>query len=510
MLFNTFGFIFAFLPVTFLGYFALARASTHWAAAWMALASLFFYACWDWRYLPLLLISISCNFWAGSLIASASELKRKQLLVAAVACNLLLLAYFKYTDFLLSTIGTITGVRIAPLGVVLPIGISFFAFTQIAFLVDTYLGKVKEYKFVHYVLFVSYFPHLVAGPVLHHKEMMPQFRAKDGYRMASGNVAVGMSLFVLGLAKKVLIADNLAPMANPVFEPGANPQMLEAWVGAIAYALQLYFDFSGYSDMAIGLSRLFGVRFPLNFDSPYKAANIIEFWRRWHMTLSRFLRDYVYIPLGGKRHGPAARYRNLLVTMLLGGLWHGAGWNFVIWGGLHGMFIVCNHLWHRIRDRWGWSARCGFPGLFASRALTLLAVTVAWVFFRAPDLSTAVDVLAGMCGQNGLALPAWSKSQLGWLSLIGLDVRFEGIRWIDISTIGPPVLLVALLIALCAPNTQEIMASAQPGLEPIQPRPSLVSVQWSPSFGWVFALSVAFLSSVFSLHRATEFLYFQF
>ena len=510
MLFNTFGFIFAFLPVVFAGFFVLAKCSHRWAAAWMALASLFFYGSWDYRYLPLLLLSIAFNFYAGKRIANSSQALRKHLLAFSVGANLILLGYFKYADFFVASIRSITGIPHEPLEVILPIGISFFTFTQIAFLVDTYQGKVNEYKFVHYLLFVTYFPHLVAGPVLHHKEMMPQFADKSTYRLSYENIAAGLSIFILGLAKKVLIADNLAPMANPVFEAGANPAFLEAWVGSIAYALQLYFDFSGYSDMAIGLSRLFGVRLPLNFNSPYQATNITEFWRRWHMTLSRFLRDYLYIPLGGNRNGPVARYVNLIITMLLGGLWHGAGWTFVIWGGLHGLFIASNHYWHHIRQKLGWAGGQGRFSIFVCRALTLFVVTVAWVFFRAPDLSTALDVLAGMFGMNGLALPAWSQAKLSWLASLGINARFEGIRWIDISSIGPPLLVIALLIALLAPNTQEIMGPTQPCLDPVTPRISAWKFTWSPSSYWALALTIGFFSCVFSLNRATEFLYFQF
>lgn len=510
MLFNTFGFIFAFLPAVFAGFFSLAKYSPRWAAAWMALASLFFYGSWDYRYLPLLLLSITFNFYAGKRIANSCQPLRKHLLAVSVGANLILLGYFKYADFFVASIRSITGIPHEPLGVILPIGISFFTFTQIAFLVDTYQGKVNEYKFVHYLLFVTYFPHLVAGPVLHHREMMPQFADKSTYRLSYENIAAGLSIFILGLAKKVLIADNLAPMANPVFEAGANPAFLEAWVGSIAYALQLYFDFSGYSDMAIGLSRLFGVRLPLNFNSPYQATNITEFWRRWHMTLSRFLRDYLYIPLGGNRNGPVARYLNLIITMLLGGLWHGAGWTFVIWGGLHGLFIASNHYWQHIRQKFGWAGGQGRFCIFVCRALTLFVVTVAWVFFRAPDLSTALDVLAGMFGMNGLALPAWSQAKLSWLASLGINARFEGIRWIDISSIGPPLLVIALLIALLAPNTQEIMGPTQPCLDPVTPRISGWKFSWSPSSYWALALTIGFFSCVFSLNRATEFLYFQF
>ena len=340
MLFNSFAFIFVYLPVVLAVFFWIGRRNHECAAGWLAVASLVFYGYWDYRYIPLLLASIGFNYWAGLHIDQTVKPARKQWLTFAVTANLLLLAYFKYANFFLHSINSIGHTDFQTLDMVLPIGISFYTFTQIAFLVDTYQGKVKEYRFVHYLLFVTYFPHLIAGPVLHHKEMMPQFADGRNYHPTSANIAIGMSIFVVGLAKKLLIADNIAPLANPIFSPDAHPQLIEAWIGTLAFTFQLYFDFSAYSDMAIGLSRMFGVKLPLNFNSPYKSQNIIEFWRRWHMTLSRFLRDYLYIPLGGSRDGSFNRYRNLMITMLLGGLWHGAGWTFVVWGGLHGFYLV--------------------------------------------------------------------------------------------------------------------------------------------------------------------------
>lgn len=506
MLFNTFGFIFAFLPIVGIGFFAIARRSQRAAALWLAFASLAFYSIWDYHYLPLLLGSIIANFYAAGRILGAGPAMRKPMLGAAVGANLALLAYFKYANFFIASVNQAAGTQyFAPINVILPIGISFFTFTQIAFLVDTYHGKVAEYRFSHYLLFVTYFPHLVAGPVLHHKEMMPQFEDDATYRLSWDNLAVGLSMFVIGLAKKVLLADNLAPIANPVFGAGAHPGLVEAWIGVTAYSLQLYFDFSGYSDMAIGLSRLFGVRLPLNFDSPYKSRNIVEFWRRWHMTLSRFLRDYLYIPMGGSRHGTLARYRNLVVTMLLGGLWHGAGWTFVIWGGLHGMYIVANHGWHFLREHLGWTAGAGRSGRFGGRALTLLAVMIAWAFFRAADLGTALDVLSGMFGMNGIDLPAWSKARLQWLAAGGAQLRFEGIRWIDFGSAQLPLLLLAVVLALFSPNSQEIMG----GLGGAHDRLRRLAA-WRPGWTWVSIVSVLFLACVFSLNRATEFLYFQF
>jgi D-alanyl-lipoteichoic acid acyltransferase DltB (MBOAT superfamily) len=479
---------------------------------WLAIASLTFYGIWDYHYLPLLLLSIFSNFYASGLLLKGSPASRKPILVGAVTANLVLLAYFKYANFFISSVNQAAGADfLQPVNIILPIGISFFTFTQIAFLVDTYHGKVAEYRFSHYLLFVTYFPHLIAGPVLHHKEMMPQFKDDATYRVSWENVAVGLSIFVIGLAKKVLIADNIAPTANAVFQVGAHPGLIEAWIGVTAYSLQLYFDFSGYSDMAIGLSQLFGVRLPLNFDSPYKARNIIDFWRRWHMTLSRFLRDYLYIPMGGGRNGPLARYRNLVVTMLLGGLWHGAGWTFVIWGGLHGVFIALNHYWHFLREKFGWKKGYGTLGGVSSRVLTLLAVMVAWVFFRATDLTTAMDVLSGLSGANGIDLPAWSKARLDWLAATGLQLRFEGIRWIDFgSATQLPLLLLGVILALFFPNSQEIMGGLRPQFDTANIVIKNQLILWRPNWAWVSIVSALFLACVFSLNRVTEFLYFQF
>ncbi len=504
MLFNSYPFLLLFLPITVAGFFLLARRSEVLAAAWLGAASLAFYGWWDVRYVPLLLGSIGFNFWAGMNISRAGASTRKPWLAGAIAANLLLLGYFKYANFFIGTAAWVAGTNLGPLDIVLPLGISFFTFTQIAFLVDTYYGKVTEYRFVHYLLFVTYFPHLIAGPVLHHKEMMPQFGDSRNYVPRAEHFAVGLSIFVVGLAKKVLIADNLAPMANALFEPGQSPSLLQAWVGVVAYTLQLYFDFSGYSDMAIGLSRLFGVRLPLNFNSPYQAENIVEFWRRWHMTLSRFLRDYLYIPLGGNRHGTASRYRNLMLTMVLGGLWHGAGWTYVLWGALHGFYLVVNHLWQHLRTLWGFDRSCGLPGRIAARAVTLLAVMVAWVFFRAPDMATALEVLQAMVGLNGVVVP---ESFGGIAPSLGLSPA--AIRWVAAGEANFLVLLFAVVAALFAPNTQQIFAAYAPALETAAERARWV-IRWRPNAVWGLLTAVLAVACILSLDRVTEFLYFQF
>lgn len=478
MLFNSFAFLFLYLPVVLAGYFLLARWGGDAHLLWLALASLFFYAWWDLRFLPLLLLSILFNH----------AMARRGWLVFAVGANLALLAFFKYADFL-------TG---AHWHIVLPVGISFFTFTQIAYLVDCQRRQAQPAPLVQYTLFVSYFPHLIAGPVLHHGEMMPQFARAANARPQAVNFAIGLSVFVIGLAKKTLIADQLSPLAAPVFAAGAHPQMIEAWVGVLAYTFQLYFDFSGYSDMAIGLSRLFGVRLPLNFNSPYQAADISEFWRRWHMTLSRFLRDYLYVPLGGNRHGATRRCLNLMLTMLLGGLWHGAAWTFVLWGGLHGLYLMTHQVWR---------ARRGGAPAWWGRALTFVAVMLAWVPFRAPDLRTAADIWGALMGLNGLALPhglATLAPQLRWLS-----PSFEGLRWIELEGPGLPVLALAALLAFGAPNTQQLFAWHRPALDG-GVRPTASGLAWAPSARWSVAMSALFLACLFSMNRVTEFLYSQF
>jgi alginate O-acetyltransferase complex protein AlgI len=505
MLFNTFGFIFVYLPVTLLGFFMLARISHAFAAAWLALASIFFYGYWNPAYVGLLLGSIACNYLMGVRIAKAAvraeDKKKKRLLIFALAANLSLLVYYKYFNFFVQNINGIASVDWSLSSIILPLGISFFTFTQIAFIVDTYQGKVREYNFTHYLLFVTYFPHLIAGPVLHHKQMMPQFNSPATYRIGLENIVIGLTFFTIGLAKKVLLADSLAEYATPVFgavHDGVQPQFFGAWVGALAYTFQLYFDFSGYSDMAIGISKMFGVNLPINFNSPYKAHNIIEFWRRWHMTLSQFLRDYLYIPLGGSRKGPFLRYINLLVTMLLGGLWHGANWTFVIWGGLHGLYLCINHFWQHLLG--GASSRIGkYLGIL----ITFLAVVFAWVFFRATNMHEAFVIISGMLGMNGIALPI-SLAFLGkYTASMPVNIQFIGLfNGLNV----PPDLLnlfflfsISFFVVWALPNSQQLLEKAR-----IQRLPKNRVVLAGISFGFLFILSVL------SFNRVSEFLYFQF
>lgn len=511
MLFNSYVFLLGFLPATLLGFFLFGRVSKTAGALWLAGASVFFYGWWDTRYIPLLAASICGNYWAGAYIARrpGSDKGRRGLFLA-IAANLGLLAYYKYADFFISSGNAIFALQTPLQHVVLPIGISFFTFTQIAFVADAYVGKVRETRFIHYVLFVTYFPHLIAGPVLHHKEMMPQFDETSNYRPSAENFAVGVTIFAIGLAKKVLIADSLAVHVSPGFSAGAAPQtLISAWAIALAYTFQLYFDFSGYSDMAIGLSRMFGVRLPVNFNSPYKAENIADFWRRWHMTLSRFLRDYLYIPLGGNRQGPARRRLNLMLTMLLGGLWHGAGWNFVIWGGMHGTFLVLQQLWSGVTARLRVKPATTATKFF-STGLTFAAVVFAWVYFRAPDLATANRIAAGMLGAWGIALPEPVMQALGPIRGV-----FESVGVSTLAGGGAAFVEVwswiacAALIAFVGPNTQELLARYRPVLESVRSRAPR-ALEWRPSRRFALLAGLVLAAGVLSLSRPTEFLYFQF
>ena len=358
MLFNSWQFILVFLPVCVLVYFGLncLRLVTA-GKAWLVLASLAFYAYWDPRYLPLILSSILFNYGIGDGLAQThpdrrraarqapSSVPRKALLVLGIALNLAVLGYFKYTDFILANANAALGTSFALQGIVLPLAISFFTFTQIVYLVDSYRGETAGYDLLNYALFVTFFPHLIAGPIVQHSQIMPQFASRWTLSPRQSNIAKGLFVFSVGLFKKVVIADQFAVWADAGFDGGQRLGFIEAWVTSLSYSFQLYFDFSGYCDMAMGASLLFNIRLPINFDSPYKALDIQDFWRRWHITLSNFLRDYLYIPLGGNREGEARAYLNLMVTFLLGGLWHGATWMFVIWGGLHGLAVAVHRLW---------------------------------------------------------------------------------------------------------------------------------------------------------------------
>jgi len=517
MLFNSTEFLFVFLPALLIVFFQLARVSRRLAAGWLALGSLFFYAWWNPTYVLLLLGSILFNYLAGRALAHGADVgskRRKHLLALGITADLALLAYYKYANFFVDTANATLGTSYGLADILLPLGISFFTFTQIAFLVDAARGKAKEFDLIHYSLFVTYFPHLIAGPVLHHAEMMPQFAQASTYRFNATFFTVGLTTFALGLFKKVVLADGVAPYAAPIFAAAAQGDavgLLQAWGGALAYTLQLYFDFSGYSDMAIGLSYMIGVRLPLNFNSPYKATSIADFWRRWHMTLSRFLRDYLYISLGGNQKGPSRRYVNLMATMLLGGLWHGAGWTFVIWGGLHGLALVLHQAWRGLRVRMGHNlAHSTRAGRTASIALTFVVVVFGWVFFRAASFDAAIVIVRGMVGLNGVSLPDMVAARTGplapWLAAQGVVFTPGGGRDFAMTFTW----VVALLpIVFLAPNTQQIMQRFGPALDhPDTTAPTRLA--WHNSPRWALAMSVVLALGLLSLTRPSEFLYFQF
>ena len=511
MLFNTFGFIFVFLPTTLAGFFLLSRRCEFLGAGWLVLASLVFYAAWNPLYLWLLLGSIAFNFLIGRGLAPNVGLlftaSRNVLLVCGVSGNLLLLGYYKYANFFIDNVNNLTGSAISFGTIILPLGISFFTFTQIAYLVDAYRLKAQEPRLLHYALFVTYFPHLVAGPILHHAEMMPQFTRYDVYRFDATRLTVGLVYFSIGLVKKVVLADGIAPFVGPVFdaaERAGHPMLLDAWSGALAYTFQLYFDFSGYSDMAIGLSWMIGIALPLNFNSPYKATSIIDFWRRWHMTLSRFLRDYLYIPLGGNRYGNNRRYINLMLTMIIGGLWHGAGWTFVVWGGLHGAYLAVNHAWLALRGRIH-VARMDRAENIIAWVLTFGAVVVGWVFFRAHTLAGALQILRGMVGDYGCALPS------GWLGctdlsqVAGTQIANGQLAWIWCGGLAA--------IALLLPNTQEIMRNHLTGITRPSDPPNgfaATAISFSSTPLWAVFTAVLMAVGLISLPQPTSFLYFNF
>jgi D-alanyl-lipoteichoic acid acyltransferase DltB (MBOAT superfamily) len=487
MIFASDLFLFVFLPATYLLFLAATRGGPRLACALLGFASCVFYAAWRVEFLPLLLGSVAFNWLCGHAIAALARARRRAGLALGfgVATNLLLLGWFKYAGFLAVNLG------LGAPGVLLPIGISFYTFTQIAYLADVREEPAKvERDPLRYLLFVTFFPHLVAGPVLHHRDMLPQFAFPPGRRLE--DAVVGVALFTLGLFKKVMLADGVQPFVGLAFGPGAAPDMAAAWLGVLAFALQLYFDFSGYSDMALGLARLFGVRFPLNFDSPYKAASIIDFWRRWHMSLSRFLRDYLYIPLGGSRRG-LGHMPNLMITMLLGGLWHGAGWTFLLWGALHGAFLMANHAWRRLAQ-----GRVAVPHA-AGVALSFLCVVLAWVPFRADDLPAALGVWQAMAGFGAAETPAFCE---------GAD-RLRACR------LGVPLAvwwIGGLLVLVWAmPNTQQLLARYAPALEPVRAEGPLARrLAFRPSLGWALLLAVLLAASVVWLGADSPFLYYQF
>jgi alginate O-acetyltransferase complex protein AlgI len=486
MLFNTPQFVLGFLPLALAGFFLAGRAGgTRWALWWLVAASLFFYGWWNPKFVLLLAGSILVNYWFGQLILALTRSGRpraaRRWLIAGVATNLALLGWFKYANFL---IDGVLRLHTPELDIFLPLAISFFTFQQIMFLTESRNCDRVDAGLLPYASFVAFFPHLIAGPIVRPREIMPQLLAPDLAAPRAQHIADGLTIFLLGLAKKLVLADTFANFSDVGFAAAANGaplSFLEAWYAAASYALQIYFDFSGYSDMAIGLARMMNVRFPENFASPYKAASIADFWRRWHITLSRFLRENVYIPLGGNRHGEARRNVNLMATMLLGGLWHGAAWNFVLWGGLHGLYLVAHG-----QFRWKLPATAG-------RALTLLAVVVAWVPFRASGLDATGAMLRGMAGLNGIALPQMIVHAFPPLAAIATPVALLPYLG-DARTLSFPEVTACLAlgwtIVLALPTVHELSARAR---------------GWALTSGFAFTVQALFFAP-----HVTPFLYFQF
>lgn len=501
MLFNSYLFIFLFLPITLTGFYLIGGRGHHRIAiSWLVFASLFFYGWWNPIYLGLILVSILFNYTIGIALGNSGPNEGKRMLAWGVAANIGLIGYYKYANFFVDNINKLSGQNYHLETILLPLAISFFTFQQIAYLVDAYKGQARESNFLRYCLFITFFPQLIAGPIVHHKEMLPQFAKDIVYKLNIENIAVGVTIFSLGLFKKVIFADNMALHATPIFsaaEHGAILTIFEAWRGVLAYTLQLYFDFSGYSDMAIGLARMFGIRLPMNFNSPYKAVNIIGFWRRWHITLSRFLRDYLYIPLGGNRRGKFRRYINVMLTMLLGGLWHGASWTFVMWGGLHGLYLIINYAWHAFRRYMNHDlAKSTELGQWIGRIVTFIAVVIGWVFFRAETIGGALSILNSM-----ITIDTSQYNE-------GLYKEFAYFI-IDSSQI-----FLLLLICWYAPNVKQILYRYQPTIEPIYSKSndaiekSFISFSFTP--GWAFIVSLILACSIIYISRTGEFLYFNF
>jgi alginate O-acetyltransferase complex protein AlgI len=488
MLFHSQPFILGFLPLCLAGFFLLGHlGGARWALRWLVVASLAFYAWWNPPFVLLLVGSILLNYALGqqilALAAAGNTRASRRFLAAGIIADLLLLGWFKYADFMLHALVP----DASPLRVFLPLAISFFTFQQIMFLVDSQRQERSATGLLPYVAFVAFFPHLIAGPIVRPKDIIPQLTASRIAVPCARHLAAGTTLFLLGLAKKLVLADTFGGFADVGFDAaahGAALTLFEAWYATLAYALQIYFDFSGYSDMAIGLARMLNVQFPLNFDSPYQACSISEFWQRWHMTLSRFLRDYVYIPLGGNRRGEYRRTINLMLTMLLGGLWHGAAWSFVLWGGLHGLYLVVHAQWRRLGVR--------MPAILA-QALTLLAVLLAWVPFRADGLPAAWSTLCGLVGLNGAVLPQMLVGfapPLGWIAAAVPILPHLG----DARTLSFPEVTACLalgwFIVLVLPNVHAMTERGR---------------GWALTAGFAFSMQALFFAP-----QVVPFLYFQF
>jgi len=521
MVFSSYIFIFGFLPVTLAGFWIISRLSSYWSRLWLCAASLVFYGWWEIRWVPVLIASILCNYAVGWLLLQrqAQRLSVTPMLLAAVGANLLALGYYKYLDAVLGFFDP--AMHWSP---GLPLGMSFFTFTQIAFLVDVSQEGRDRYNIVDYLLFVTFFPHLIAGPIVHHRDLIPQFRREPIVRSGLQHIAVGLVIFTIGLAKKTIIADPLGERADHLLA-FQHPHPIVSWVAVVGYSMQLYFDFSGYSDMAIGLARMFGVEFPINFDSPYRATSIIDFWQRWHITLTRFLTAYVYNPiavalvrrraarglLSSARVSRTPRgFLELialptLTTMVLAGIWHGAGLQFVIFGALHGIYITTNHAWRTFGPKHKMAAMPASRGWhLASGALVYLCVLVAQVFFHAPTAASGFETVSDMSGWHAIrASIPWPHNFFNFGQAPG-DDTVPMIYMRDLLA-----LTTAMLIVWCAPNTQQLMSRFDPALA--LPRHDRISrVRISFNAGWAFTMGLLLFCALSNVSNGAPFIYFQF
>ena len=506
MLFNTSEFIFIFLPLAVSLHFLAARRSATAAAVVTTLASLMFYAYWNPPFVLLPIGSIALNFLLARTIAAAAEPRARILMLIGVTANLMVLGYFKYADFVIAVFEAR-----APTPPSVPLALSFTTFVQIAFLVHVWRQR-PSFDFARYAMFVSFFPHLIAGPIVRWNELGPQIGDRLRYRLDLDNVALGLTIFCLGLGKKVLIADRLAPHIAPVFDAAALGEpitALAAWGAAFAYSAQLYFDFSGYCDMAVGLGLLFNLRLPINFAAPFRAASIIDLWRRWHITLSRFLRDFVYVPLGGSKGGRARRSANLIMTMVLGGLWHGANWTFLAWGAFNGVLLALNHAWRS----WRGPHTATPVGRLAGWCATFSAFAIGMAMFRSANVGAMAHMLLAMAGlANGPPSPEHIRvgadlysMRHGYLSE-PLVRYWLGVNWSVVASLST---LAALAVALLVPDTMELVDYRE-GEPHTDWRRSAGHLAWRPSPAWLAFIGIVFASAFTFFWEFNEFLYYQF
>ena len=446
MIFNSYVFI-LFMIIVFSVFFILKDKKIKGQSLkkiWLFIASIIFYSYGCIEGLPILAFSIIFNYFIGNKIKKTEGKKKKRIFIFAVIINLLILVFFKYTTFLINSINGVAGTDFNFTNIILPLGISFYTFTQLAYIIDVYKGFKENYSILDYSLFVMIFPSVTSGPITNHKEMIPQFSKKS--KLNFENIAIGLSLFIIGLFKKVIIADGIAPWVNEVFANTESISFLEAWIGALGYTFELFFDFSGYSDMAIGIGKIFNLDFPINFDSPYQSNSITEFWRRWHISLSTWIKNYIYIPLGGNRKGEVKKYRNLLITMTLCGIWHGAGWNFVFWGALHGIYQIINNLWKKTKIK--------IPKI-VGRILTFFSVMVGWIFFRAETFKDGINVFKKLFDFNNIIIGKQNINDFGFLEKFG--IKFDNI----VSSFSIPkvaaIIMLILIVVMFIPSSQKIV-----------------------------------------------------